>query len=457
MPLLLLAAVLLAGGSCRGHRGKPNVILIVIDTARQSHFSCYGYSRETTPRADQLAKEGVRFENAVSASPWTLPSMASLLTGLWPHQHLAGYAVQDPDTHQEGLTFLSESAVTLAEVLSRNKYQTVGFFQNPFVDPGFGLKRGFADYDYFPGDNLRIRKATEVVKLATDWLEKSRDPRHPFFMVVHFFDPHLAYDPPSEFMLPFIYGYQGKMVSPFNPSDPEIEKIRMGELKFSEEDRKFIVGLYDAELSFTDNWVGFFMDYLKNKGLYDQSLIILTADHGEEFWDHNSFEHGHTLYQELLLTPLIVRFPGGENAGMAVKERVSLVDVMPSIIAYLGIETPFQGAGRSFISMPGAAIKPANRTIVAELNRSGNPLQAIYSGNFKLILDRLSGNMEIYNLADDPKETKNLFGIKESYPPEIIDQIRGVVSIIRKADQAKTPAKISPEIRAKLKALGYLK
>jgi len=452
----LILGILFGGFSCQRNK-KPNVVLIIIDTGRQSHFSCYGYHRETTPRSDQLAKEGVRFENALAPSPWTLPSIASLLTGLWPHRHLAGYPVKDPATQQEGLTYLSESAISIAEVLSQNKYQTVGFFQNPLVDPGFGLNRGFETYDYFPGDNLRIRKADQVIRLAINWLEKYRDQRKPFFMVIHLFDPHLAYDPPAEFMLPFVYGYQGKMAPPFNPSDQELEKIQRNEIQFNDDDRKFILGLYNGELGFTDNWVGLFMDYLKGKKIYDQSLIILTADHGEEFWDHNSFEHGHSLYQELLLVPLIIRFPGGENAGMVVKQRVSLIDIVPSIISYLGIETPFQGTGRSFISMPGAVIKPMDRPVIAELNRVGDPLQTIYSGDYKLILNLLTGNIEIYNLTEDPRETQNLFGQKQSYPPEIIDQIRGVVAIIQRVDREKKPARIDPEIREKLKALGYLK
>jgi len=454
---ILLALFFFCSFSCSRNRGKHNVILIIIDTARPDHFSCYGYERETTPRIDQLAKEGVRFENAISASPWTLPSIASILTGLWPHRHLAGYPVKDPETNQEGLTYLSESALSIAEILSQNNYQTAGFFQNPFVDPGFGLNRGFDTYDYFPGDNLHIRRADMVFKQAIDWLEKYRNKRKPFFMLIHLFDPHLAYDPPAQFMLPFIYGYKGKMTPPFNPDDAFLEKIRKGEVKYDAEDQKFIIGLYNGELGFVDNWVGVFMDYLKDKKLYEQSLIILTADHGEEFWEHNSFEHGHSLYQELLRVPLIMRFPGKENGGSVVKERVSLVDLAPSIMTYLGIDTPFQGTGRSFISMPGAVVKPRERAIIAELNRIGDPLQAIYSGDYKAILNRVNGNIEIYNLKDDPKETKNLFGTKQSYPPEIIDQIRGVAEAIKQLDKEGKPATIAPEIRAKLKSLGYLK
>jgi arylsulfatase A-like enzyme len=444
--------------SCHRER-KANVILVIIDTARKDHFSCYGYKRQTTPKLDELAKEGVRFEDAVATAPWTLPSVASILTGLPPHKHLAGYPGKDPKTGQEGLTYLSPSAITVTEILFQNKYQTVGSFQNPFVDPGYGLNRGFEIYDYFPGDNLRVRRADQVVDWAMAWLEQNRLKRRPFFMVLHFFDPHLAYNPPVEFMMPFVYGYQGKMKPPFAPDNEELEKLQRGEIKFSEEDRNFIIGLYNGELSFVDFSLGRFFDYLKLKGLYDQSLIIVTADHGEEFWEHGSFEHGHSLYQELLSVPLLIRFPHAENQGMVVKERVSLLDIAPSIIAYLGIDSPLEPGGRSFIKMPGAVVKPVEREVVSELNRIGDPLQAIYRDQYQLILNITSGAIEIYNLETDPGQKHNLFGEKHSYPPEIVEQMRAVAEKIKKLSQENKPlpAKISPEIIKKLKALGYLK
>ena len=460
--VLLWLLVLVLGAtaiSCHLGRSKPNVILIIIDTARKDHFSCYGYSRQLTPRIDELAKDGVKFENAEAAAPWTLPSISSILTGLYPHKHMAGYAAKDPKTQQEGLTYINSSVITLAEVLFDNKYQTVGSFQNPFVDPGYGLNRGFEIYDYFPGDDLRIRRADTVVEWSMNWLEKAREKRRPFFMVLHFFDPHLAYDPIPQFAAPFIYGYKGNLHPPFNPSNADLEKIRKGEIKYNDEDKKFIEGLYDGELSFVDFSLGRLFYFLKLHKLYDNTLIILTGDHGEEFWDHDSYEHGHTLYQELLGLPLIVRFPMAENKGLVVKDRVSLVDIAPSILAYLRIESTMNTDGMSFIKMPGASVKPASRPIVAEDNRIGNPLQAMYRGQYKLILDVATGEIQIYNLDNDPGEKTNLFGQKETYPPEIVDQIKGVAAKIQKlrAEQNALPAKVSPEVIEKLRALGYIK
>jgi len=445
--------------SCHRKPSPPNVILIIIDTARKDHFSCYGYQRETTPRIDEFAKEAVKFENAIATSSWTLPSIASILTGLWPHRHLAGYQIKDKETGQEGLSYLSESAVSLAEVLLQQGYQTVGFFQNPFVDPAFRLNRGFELYDYFPGDNLHIRRADQVIGLASRWLERYWRRKTPFFMVVHLFDPHLAYDPPSEYAWPYVYGYQGELQIPFAPDEKELNKIRQGKITYSSKDKDFIIGLYNGELSFVDHWVGAFFDYLKEKKIYERSLIILTADHGEEFWEHNSFEHGHSLYQEVLSVPLLIRFPEGENAGLAVKEYVTLADIAPSILAYLGIETSFPANGRSFISMPGAVIRPFPRAIISELNRIGPPLQCIIKYPYKLILNLINGKIEIYNLEKDPGEKENLFGKKLSYPPEIIDQIHATANKIQelKAQNQLKKASLDPETLKKLKSLGYLK
>jgi len=450
----------LTGWSCSRGKQKPNVILIVIDTVRKDHLSCYGYNRQTMPRIDDFAKDAVRFDDAIAASPWTLPSIASILTGLYPHNHQAGYAGKDPKTNQEGLTYLSQGAITLTEVLFQNQYQTVGIFQSPFMDPGLGLNRGFEVYNWEPGDNMQTRSASEVSDLAMEWLDKTRNKSQPFFLVLHYFDPHLAYAPPPDLALPFTLKYQGKMKPPFNPSEPELEKIQKGQIKFSKEDQSFIEGLYNGELNYVDFAIGRFFDYLKFANLYDQSLIILTSDHGEEFWDHNSFEHGHSLYQELLQVPLIVRLPGGENKGLVIKERVSQVDIAGSVLACLRIESLLRPNGKSFISMPGAVVKPmASRAIIAELNRIGDPLQALYRNEYKLILNRTTAKIQVYNLAVDPQEKNNLFGKKEAFPPEMVDQFKGVAAGIAKQESEKKPlpAKLDPNTIQKLKALGYLK
>ncbi len=439
-------------GQCRRSPQETNVILIIIDTLRQDHVSCYGYERETTPNLDALAKDGVRFEQAVSSCPWTLPSIASILTGQNPSTHQAGIHLDPYTMEDRRLSIMNESILTLAEIFQQKGYSTVGFFQNPFVHPDFGLNRGFDLYDYAPGDNRNIRRANVVVARAIRWLEDREKSKKGFFMVVHFFDVHLAYDPPVEFLAPYIYGYKGKLVPPF---DPELKDIRSGKAALSSEDREFAIGLYDGEIASVDASIGNFFDYLKTRGLYDTSLIIATADHGEEFWDHSGFEHGHTLHREVLNVPLIMRFPHSLNTGQVIKERVSLTDLFPSIIGFLGWTLPIRTDGEGFISHPATIAVPPH-IIISENLHFGPQQQCFYANNYKMIINQF-GRIEVYNLEKDPLEMKNVFGQDRDFPEEIHKQIEYMAQKMKELlKEPKKAAELDEETRKKLKALGYL-
>jgi arylsulfatase A-like enzyme len=440
-------------GQCRRSPSETNVILIIIDTLRQDHVSCYGYKRETTANLDALAREGVRFEQAISSCPWTLPSIASILTGQNPSTHQAGIHLDPYTMEDRRLSVMNESIVTLAEVFQQKGYSTVGFFQNPFVHPEFGLNRGFDLYDYAPGDNRNIRRANIVVARAMQWLEDREKSKKGFFMVLHLFDPHLAYDPTVEFIAPYTYGYKGKLVPPF---DPKLKDIRSGKVVLSSEDKEFAIGLYDGEIAFADASLGAFFGYLKNNGLYDTSLIIATSDHGEEFWDHSGFEHGHTLHWEVLNVPLIMRFPHALNAGQVIKERVSLTDLFPSILGFLGWAVPVQTSGESFISRSDAiSVQP--HIIISENLHFGPQQQCFYASNYKMIINQF-GRIEVYNLDKDPLEMKNVFGKDRDFPEEIRNQIEHIAREMKELlKEPKRAAELDKETKNKLKALGYLK
>jgi arylsulfatase A-like enzyme len=349
--------------------------------------------------------------------------------------------------------------VTLAEVFRQKGYATAGFFENPFAHPGYGLNRGFEVYDYAPGDNLTIRRADMVTATASRWLLTRDRKNQPFFMTVHYFDPHLAYDPPPQFMVTYAYGYKGKLVPPYNPDRDELKKLKSGELKPSDEDRAFIEALFDAEVAFADSQIGAFLNFLRQQGLYDRTLIIVTGDHGEEFWEHGGFEHGHSLYHELLEVPLILKFPGGKWAGTSVPERVSLTDLFPTVMQYLGWPVPFAVDGRSFLSASDMDFKFAPRAgIISENLHYGPEQQSIYCGPHHLIINRVTGRLELYDLNSDPLETKNVLGQKQALPAECKDQVLAVAKKLKELESAP-PREFppDPETRAKLRALGYLK
>ncbi|MGH7897931.1 MAG: sulfatase, partial [Candidatus Binatia bacterium] len=290
----------------RSH-GIARVVLISIDTLRADSLSCYGGRGNVTPSYDALAADGVRFTNAVSPAPWTLPAVASIMTGLPPSAHTAtDYSSRLPD-----------SVRTLAERLREQGYATAAVVNNYFVGSEVNLAQGFDEFREFPKHTLGrsvgarlLRRSlpewfredastAELSRLAVEWLEGHAE--RDFFLWVHYYDPHEPYDPPKQFRPP-------------PPAPPRIGwrlralgQIHLGLLQPTAEEMAWIRKLYDAEVRYVDQGVGEIVAALKRLGLYDGSLILVVSDHGEEFWEHGRIGHGHTLYQEVLRVPLIVK------------------------------------------------------------------------------------------------------------------------------------------------------
>ncbi len=448
--MLMILALAVTG--CPKKEPPRNVLLVIIDTLPASHVGAYGYERDITPHLDEFAKQAIVFDNAIAPSSWTLPSIASILTGVWPHQHQAGLHL-DPYTQEDRrMAKMKPDVVSMAEVFKHQGYATAGFFNNPFVHPGFGLDVGFDLYSYAPGDNLKIRTAEQVTQTAAHWLEAREDDERGFFMVLHFFDPHLAYDPSPTFSFPYIQGYKGELKAPF---DADIHKIRSGEMKLSQEDKNFIMGLYDAEVAGVDAELWKFMNFLKEKGLYENTAIVVTADHGEEFWEHGSFEHGHSLYNELLHVPLIMRLPGSYTAGSKVPQRVTLCDIFPTLAAYMEISLPFKVSGINLMPRGGVFTIPP-RYIISENVHYGPQQQAFFSANYKMIINIESGRIQVFDLKADPQEINNVFGAVEM-PQKIKEQIQFAADQINEGlKEPANEALLDQETWDKLKALGYV-
>lgn len=447
---LVMAVVAGFGYGCT-KKEKPPVIIVIFDTLPAGHVSCYGYSRSTTPHIDWLAEDGIRFEHAIAPAPWTLPSIASILTGTFPSRHSAGFHLDPPTVSDRRLAPLRPEMVTLPSLFQEKGYQTAGIFNNPFTHPGYGLDKGFDTYNYVGGDNLLIRRATEVVNNAVEWIELHK--KKPFFIVVHFFDPHLAYDPPLHFAMPYISDYKGRVKIPFSPHPKD---IRSGKIPLSDEDKKFVIGLYDGEVTATDFELGRFIAYLKENGIYDKALIVLTADHGEEFWERGSFEHGHSLHREVVEVPLIIKFPGIESPGQVVGEYVSLVDIFPTIAEFMGWPLPFSLDGISLYPR-GGRLRVLPHTVVTENTHYGPQQQAFYDDGFKLIVNRETGKMQVYDLKNDPSEQKDMLG-KIDLPDSVKSQVQKMAKDLEEAMKNQVPeaAKIDAETLEKLKSLGYI-
>lgn len=378
-----------------------NLLIVSVDTLRADHLGCYGSTRGTSPHIDALAARGVLFERAISTAPWTLPSYGTLFSGMEVAKHRCGVIPgresvwgRDVEVAKQVLSEgLRADVRTLAERLAHEHFRTAGFYSNTFLNPNSGLDRGFETYVYYQYN------ASAGVDLAEQWIEDHA--REPWFVFLHLMDPHAPYAPPA----PYDEQFAHRSVESLESYPPDTDALRA--TPPSQELRQLLVDLYDGEIAFTDAQIGRLFGHLEEIGELENTIVVFHADHGEEFWDHGGYEHGHDLYDELLHVPLIVVRPGEAKPGTRVAARVSTADILPSILEILHVESSGDLDGKSLVPLltTGAG---ADRDFVSESVRLGPSEQkARFSGTFKLIargtkLDRL------FDLARDPGETRNL-------------------------------------------------
>jgi arylsulfatase A-like enzyme/Tfp pilus assembly protein PilF len=421
----LLALALLSGGCGRGERW--NVLLVTFDTTRADRIGCYGNAEIETPVIDGLAAEGVRFARASSAVPITAPSHSTILTGRYPLAH----GVRD-----NGLFQLGDGQLTLAEMLADRGYATaaaIGAY--PLIGQfGFGqgfdlfddhVTGGFEDYLGDRGVKQRFffdeRRAAQVNEAVLPWLAEHA--REPFFLWVHYFDPH----------------------QPFEPAPPF--------------DQLYAHDPYDGEIAYADSRLGFLLDRLRDLGVMERTLVVMTADHGEGLSEHDEVTHAVLAYESTLHVPLIVRPPAGlAPAGRVVEERVGTVDIVPTVLELLGLEAPEGLQGRSLVPTwrGPAGSRSAQRPYYAEnlsprLSHGWGELRVLYDPPLKYIH---GPRPELFDLEDDPRELRDLSGerpaearrLRDALSRFMADHARGV-SAIQAVDE---------EVRERLAALGYL-
>lgn len=411
----LLAALPLLTGC--GSRSKPQyVIVILMDAVRPDHLSCYGYERQTSPRIDAIAEAGVLFEDAVAQAPWTLPSVATIESSTFPSQHGA---------HRVGgrNIAMENQQVTFVEILAREGFKTCALSTAKIFVPGLGLSQGFNE-SYIVGRNpvvLEKVAAAELTDAAVTWMRQHKGDR--CFLFIHHYDTHYPYKASEDCTGRFNPGYEGPYRTRFGDSSLRILKsARAGRLNeavdLTPADVEQIKTLYDCEIIRTDKAIGRFVDSLEAWGCLEKSMIIISADHGEEFLERGSLDHGQTIYEESIRVPLVVHCPRVGAAATRIGHQVGLIDLGPTILETLGIEIPATFEGRSFLDLmtggpapPQHELRPCGLPVsclVSEAIAHRPEKKAIRCPPWKLVYDPFFGATELYNLVEDPAETSNL-------------------------------------------------
>jgi arylsulfatase A-like enzyme len=406
-----LATALLITGC--GKETPPNIVLITIDTLRADHLSCYGYPKPTSPRMDAFAGDAVLFEQVCCQSSQTLPSHASIMIGTNPRSHKV-------ISHE---SFVDKDINTLAEILKRRGYKTAAFISSHSLDSKYGLDQGFDTYwevqKEFEVAERQIQKIQEMnptTDAVLDWLGQASGSE--FFLWVHWFDPHRPYDPPPRYFKDFAGGYSGLATS-----DPEfIMKVWRERIDLTPEDVDHLIGCYDGEVAFTDVQVGRVLDDLAARGLLDNTIVVITSDHGEILYEHEYyFGHDIGLYEECIRVPLIMRVPGHGRPGTRVSPLVQSIDIMPTILETLGVPLPEYLEGKSLLPLIDGGSESTVTYAFSEtfpFPEKCPPRHAVRTAEAKLIwretqtdsLDRM-----YFNLMEDPGEKVNLYS--EDFPP----------------------------------------
>jgi arylsulfatase A-like enzyme len=463
--ILSAAAVGATGFSRRSGPRRPDVILISVDTLRPDCLGCYGYRRETSPAMDALASQGIRFAQTYAQSSWTLPSHMSLFTSQYSHVH----AVQN-----DGVS-LRDSAVTLAEVLSGAGYHTTAFVSWVYVAKKFGFDQGFAEFtELLPPEHLVdsssrwSAKAEQVTDVVIRWLQSK--PQRPFFLFVHYFDPHIDYEPPPPFDTMFDPDYSGEASGSFGWLERYIKGLHQVPNVIDPRDLEHVKALYDGEVRYTDTHLKRLFAAIEDTVGLDDSLLILTSDHGEEFNEHGSMEgHQWTLYDEVIRVPLVFRLPRDSRDSRLVESQVELIDVPATIVDYLELPAPPSFQGRSLArALTGKPPATGKRMAFAETRRF-NMKQSLRGERYKLIHTDDTGinrrgvpivpGYELYDLQQDPGEQKNIYD--ESLPLAKVlvaqlENMRRAQPGVADAGQEGPAVELSDEERERLRAMGYI-
>ena len=467
---LILASALVAGAEAKrtGEPSQPagvshpvrHVILITVDTLRADALSAYDRDAAPTPYIDQLARDGLMFTKALSPAPWTLPAMASIMTGVSPSVH--GAIKRD--------SRLSDNAKTLAEYMREAGYRTAATGDNSLLKPAHNLTQGFEDYNFFPKRSMggsfgavlletRRRFQTEVsteglTDLFADGVRANR--KNDFFLWFHYYDPHGPYAPPPRFL-------------PEESPEPGVgthfdrsKEVRGGQFVPSLQERDWIRKLYESEVRYVDQSIGKLLVILDRWELYRDSLIIFTSAHGEEFWEHAGLGHGHSLHDELLWVPLIIKLPQEASRGQS-STPVDTTSLTPTVLELCGISYRADGfSAGSLVSLWDEGLEPYRaQPIVGTGLLYFEDRESIVFGDMKYVRTLTNPREELYDLAQDPAEKISIvrqFPGKVRVAKQLLRNHHRLSGDLRRRYRIQGPEKVQwdRETRERLRSLGHI-
>ncbi len=454
----IVDAVRPPAASRSGAAGEANLLLLTVDTLRADAIGAMGDPRARTPFLDRIARRSVMASNCVAPSPWTLPSLGSLLTGTYPGEHRV----------LQSLSGLSASVSTIAEIFSSSGWRTAAFVSNPWLGTG-ALSRGFDEWDVAERlESLEAAAPTQIYQALSkvilrfrsidradaisargiSWLDRGEGA---WFLWLHYFDPHLPNWPDRPWDR--LFGPPPSRVG----SSITVDDIRAGDWNRGDPERREIESLYFGEIAFTDHELGRVWRRLERRNELASTAIAFTADHGEELWDHRGYGHGHTMFDEVIRVPLFLRPPGGTDARV-LSTLTRLVDLTPSALALVGLD-PLQ---TSFSGLDLLGEEDVPRATFGEALLYGDELKYLQTDRWKLIYrpekEGVSEELRLYDLRRDPGERFDLIGVETAVADSLSERLASWMEAVGSSGRGVDDGteELDPSLREQLKALGYI-